>query len=410
MLVHWIWLSTRKNLKEREIVAVLQYFGDPESIYYAPAEAYRQVPGMSLKGDRSLQDKSLEEAQEILRRCSQEGIHLLTLQDAAYPARLKGIADPPVVLYYKGVLPNMDAVPLIGAVGTRSFSDHGMQMARKIGYQLAQGGAVVVSGMAEGIDAGLISGALAAGGAVIGILGCGADRVYPASNRKLYENALQCGCLISEFPPGTQPFKWNFPKRNRLISGISNGVLVVEAPERSGALITARQAAEQGRDLFAVPGNPNSPSCQGSNQLLEDGAVKVCTGWDILEHYQHRYTCIVPSADDCPEPAELEKLTLEMKGTEASSGKKPSRNASKEKKVIDNPSKPPYIDQEKLLSQLSEQEKSIVSQLRQGPRGTDDVVHNAGLPMAKAMPVLTMLEIKGVIRRLPGNLIALREQ
>ena len=289
MLIHWIWLSTRKDLKERETIAVVRYFGDPESVYQAEQQDYARIPGITTKAVAALMDKSLEESKKILRCCAEKGIQLLTWQDAAYPARLKGIMDPPVLLYYKGVLPDMSERPLIGAVGTRSYSAYGMNMAHQMGYQLTRGGALVVSGMADGIDAGVISGALAAGGGAVGILGCGVDVVYPSSNRELYEGVLRCGCLISEFPPGTRPYKWNFPKRNRLISGVSNGVLVVEAPERSGALITARLAAEQGRDLFAVPGNANSPSCQGSNRLLRDGAFLVHTGGDILEYYRYQY-------------------------------------------------------------------------------------------------------------------------
>lgn len=410
MLKYWIWLSTRKEMKGQEIAAVLQYFGDPESIYYAPAEAYRQVPGMSGKALGSLQDKSLEKPRRILDRCFREEITLLTWKDPAYPARLKGIADPPVLLYCKGRMPDGETAPLIGAVGTRSFSDHGLQMSRQLGYQLGKGGAVVVSGMAGGIDAGVISGALAAGGAVIGILGCGVDLVYPASNRELFEQVQNHGCLISEYPPGTQPYKWNFPRRNRLISGVSNGVLVVEAPEKSGALITARQASEQGRELYAVPGNANAPSCRGSNQLLRDGAVMVSSGWDILERYQHRYACVAFCDEDCPSPEELERITLDIMKSPMQSGKKPVQNPPKEKKVIDNPPNPPYIDVEKMLSRLSEQEAAIVSQLTGGARAMDDVIYSAGLSMGKAMSLLTMLEIKGVLRRLPGNLIALREQ
>ena len=410
MLTHWLWLSTRKELKDREIVAVLQYFGDPESAYRGTEQAYRQVPGLSAKALAGLADKSTEQAVQILRSCRREGIQILTWQDPAYPARLKGIADPPVVLYYKGRLPDTVSAPLIGAVGTRSFSDYGMEMARQLGYQLAQGGAVVVSGMAEGIDAGVTGGALAAGGAVVGVLGCGVDVVYPASNRQLYQSVTDRGCLISEFPPGTKPMRWHFPKRNRLISGISNGVLVVEAPEKSGALITARLAAEQGRDLFAVPGNANAPSCQGSNRLLRDGAVLVHTGQDILEYYCHRYPRTVHCEGACPTAPELENLTQTMGVRSVPAVRKTRQTAPKEKKVIDNPIKPPYIDVEKKLSALSEPERAIVQQLTAGPRLTDEVISGSGVPVAKAISLLTMLEIKGLIKRLPGNLIALQEE
>lgn len=410
MLIHWIWLSTRKDLKERETIAVVRYFGDPESVYQAEQQDYARIPGITTKAVAALMDKSLEESKKILRCCAEKGIQLLTWQDAAYPARLKGIMDPPVLLYYKGVLPDMSERPLIGAVGTRSYSAYGMNMAHQMGYQLTRGGALVVSGMADGIDAGVISGALAAGGGAVGILGCGVDVVYPSSNRELYEGVLRCGCLISEFPPGTRPYKWNFPKRNRLISGVSNGVLVVEAPERSGALITARLAAEQGRDLFAVPGNANSPSCQGSNRLLRDGAFLVHTGGDILEYYRYQYPQLNMAVGNTGMETALEEMAAKTTPRRVRAVKKSTKTPPQEKKVIDNPAKPPYIDVDKIQPVLTEQEKSIAIQLVKGPLLTDEAVQRAGLSAAKAMSLLTMLEIKGVIRRLPGNLIALQEQ
>ena len=410
MLVHWIWLSSRKELKERESVAVLRSFGDPESVYRATQQDYVGIPGITAKAITALMDKSLEESQKILRICAEKEIRVLTWQDAAYPSRLKGIIDPPLVLYYKGLLPNMEGKPLIGAVGTRSYSDYGMHMARQLGYQLSRGGILVVSGMADGIDAGVIGGALAAGGTTVGILGCGVDVVYPTSNHELYEGVLRNGCLISEFPPGTRPYKWNFPKRNRLISGISNGVLVVEAPERSGALITARMAAEQGRDLFAVPGNADSPSCQGSNRLLRDGAFLVHNGEDILEYYRYQYPQLHTASMDADAEKALEKMSVNTPPRKPRVVKKVTKTAQQEKKVIDNPAKQLYIDVDKIQPALTEQEKAIATQLTQGPLLTDEAVQRAGLSAAKAMSLLTMLEIKGVIRRLPGNLIALQEQ
>ena len=409
MLNHWVWLSTRKHMKEREIAAVFRYFGDPESAYTAGAERYRQIPGIGEKAIASLCDKSLEEAQQIVLQCQKKHISLLTFQDAGYPRRLKGIADPPMVLYYKGVLPDFEGTPIIGAVGTRSCSEYGQTMALQLGYQLTKAGAVVISGMAEGIDAAVMAGALASGGVALGILGCGVDRVYPASNKKLYDQVCRQGCLLSEYPPGTQPFKWNFPKRNRLISGMSLGVLVIEAPEKSGALITARQAVEQGKELFAVPGNANEDRAKGSNQLLLDGGSVVRCGGDLLERYQARFPEITICDHTCPEPEALRKLADSYIDQPSPPPVKKEKSPKKDKKTIDNPSKPPYIDLEKLNLQLSEVERSIVVQLTRGAKNTDEVVLTAGLSMSKAMSVLTMLELKGIIQRLPGNNISLRE-
>jgi DNA processing protein len=235
------------------------------------------------------------------------------------------------------------------------------------------------------------------------------DRIYPASNAALYRAVLEKGCLISEFIPGTQPYKWNFPKRNRVISGISHGVLIVEAPEKSGAMITARQALDHGKELFAVPGNVNAESARGSNQLISDGAAVAQCGGDILEYFQPRFPYLSIRDGECPQPQELEAITDTWRRTGHISVKKTEETSLKNKKDIDNPAKPPYIDVEKCHLQLSEQESAIVTQLTQGAKNLDEVVHCAGLSMGKAMSLLTMLEIKGVIRRLPGNLIALKE-
>ena len=243
MLIHWIWLATRQGLNDRMKVAVLQHFQDPEDAYYAEGEAFRRIDGLTIENMEALQDKNLKQAGKILDQCADKDIHILTFQDAAYPRRLKNISDPPLVLYYKGRLPDFDDSPLVAVVGTRKASGYGLTAAKRMGYQIAKCGGTVVSGMAFGIDGVATDGALTAGGTVVGVLGCGADVVYPLSNRALFADVERRGCLLTEFPPETPPQKWNFPKRNRIISGLSNGVLVVEAPERSGALITARQAA-----------------------------------------------------------------------------------------------------------------------------------------------------------------------
>ena len=208
------------------------------------------------------------EANGILGDCAAKGIYVLTYQDAAYPNRLKHIPDPPLTLYYQGTLPDFDAEPAVAVVGTRRASAYGCLTARRMGYQIAKCGGLVVSGMAGGVDTLAMKGALLAEQPVVGVLGNGLDVVYPRSNRDLYQDVAWRGCLLSEFPPGTPPIGRNFPRRNRIISGLTCGVVVVEAPARSGALITAQLALDQGRDVFAVPGNVDAACSAGSNGLL----------------------------------------------------------------------------------------------------------------------------------------------
>ena len=412
MLVHWIWFSLRQNVSDRMKMELLRHFRDPEEIFYAGKEAFRNVEDLSEEGFASLQDKDLQKAEWVLRQCEKEKLGILTIQDAAYPARLKNISDPPAVLYYKGRLPDFDGSPLIGVVGTRQASPYGLTAAKRMGYQIARCGGVVVSGMAKGIDSMAMSGALTAGGTVVGVLGCGADMVYPPSNKNLFADTENYGCILSEFIPGTQPLAWNFPRRNRIISGLSCGVLVVEAPEKSGALITANQALEQGRDVFVVPGNIDVPTFVGSNRLLRDGAIAVSSGWDILSEYEALYpekirredgkVHLTVYPDEVTKNAKVaQKLETPKKNTEA--------KQKNDKKVIDNVVKPPYSDVNKDLSAFSAEERALIGALQCGERLVDDVIAEVGLPAAKILSMLTIMEIRGIIRRLPGKRIALKE-
>ncbi len=204
------------------------------------------------------------------------------LKDPGYPELLKKIPDPPAVLYVKGTLLEEDAAA-VAIVGTRSATGYGLKAARRLAFELARRGITVVSGLAEGIDGAAHAGALEAGGRTIAVLGHGFQFLYPPQHRGLAEQVAASGALVSEFPMEMEPEKWNFPKRNRIISGLSLGVVVVEAPERSGALITARMAAEQGREVFAVPGPIGVEQSRGTHRLLKDGAKLVEEAEDVLE-------------------------------------------------------------------------------------------------------------------------------
>ncbi len=416
MLKHWIWLAHRPGLNDRMKALLLQHFRDPEDIYYADSESFCHIEGLREEHMEALRDKDLIPAEEILEACGREKLSILTYRDAAYPVRLKNIADPPLVLYYKGRLPAFDDNPVIAVVGTRKASAYGMTAAKRMGYQIGKCGGIVVSGMAYGIDGMAMAGALTAGQTAVGVLGCGADIVYPLSNRALFRDVEQYGCILSEFPPGMQPARWTFPKRNRIISGLSNGVLVVEAPEKSGALITASLAAEQGRDVFVVPGNIDQPGFVGSNRLLRDGAIAVSSGWDILSEYEalypdkiHRETAGSHQsayADEVEKAAaEAEKSMPKVAQKPRLPGKKTDLKEKLEKKGIDKSDSSPYSDVSNKLPKLSPEEQKIISALDGGEKLVDDVIAETGLTTGKILACLTMLELKGVIRRLPGKRI-----
>ena len=414
MLIHWIWFSTRPGLSDRGRAAVLQHFHDAEDIYYADPEAIACVEGLSAEACESLAEKDLKAAEEILSQCAKKDIHILTYQDAAYPARLKAISDPPVVLYYKGTLPELDALPVIAVVGTRKASAYGMTTAKRMGYQIATCGGVVLSGAADGIDSMAMRGALSAGGTVVAVLGCGADVVYPRRNRSLYADTERCGCLLTEFAPGTPPLKWNFPKRNRIISGLCCGVLVVEAPEKSGALITARRAADQGRDVFVVPGNIDVDTCRGSNALLRDGAIAVSSGWDVMSEYAAQFPGKIREnrsgssqtvyTDELEMASAAQEQPMQKVAQKAKlPGKQKKEKSPKTKKVIDNSASPLYIDAEIDMPSLTETEQAVMEHLQIGCTLVDDIIAAAGLPAGTVSATLTMLQIKGVVKLLPGN-------
>lgn len=414
MLIHWIWLATRPGMQDHQRLAILEAFGSPEDVYFGDPSAYASVEGITESGRKALADKDLSEAQKIMDQCIQKDIQICTYHDGCYPFRLKNIADPPLVLYYRGRLTALDSCPCIGVVGTRKCSVYGITAARRMGYQIVRCGGMVVSGLAAGIDSAAMQGALTAGGNVIGVLGCGIDVVYPANNKSLYLDTERNGCLISEFPPETPPYKSNFPRRNRIISGVSNGVLVVEAPEGSGSLITARRALDQGRDVFVVPGNIDVPSFQGSNALLREGAIAVSSGWDVVSEYEALY----PNQVRRGGPTEDEERDLPMEKTEKSMPlvaqkreiprEKPLSDRKKLKKPIDNGGKPPYSDHCDIWEKLSDAEKNLLESLRTGEKLVDELIAGSGLPTGKVLSMLTMLQIRGVVKMLPGKRIALK--
>lgn len=409
MLVHWIWLATRPGMHDRDKRVVLEHFSDPEDVFYAQKAAFHGLEGVTEACVEALVDKDLSQAEKILRDCADKGIRICTYTDAAYPSRLKHIPDPPLVLYYKGMLPNLDGIPVVGVVGTRRPSAYGLSVARRMGYQIARCGAVVVSGVATGIDSAAMTGAMTGDGCVVGVLGCGADVVYPASNRSIYLDTERRGCLLSEFPPGTPPYKWNFPKRNRIISGLSNGVLVVEAPEGSGSLITARRAADQGRDVFVVPGNVDMPGFAGSNALLRAGAIMAANGWDVVGEYEALYPGKL-HRDGLRQQEDLDFSEHNDSQSLAKVAQKPSEfpkkklfDKKKEKITIDKEEPCAYSDQSDSYVPGSEEEKLLLDSLGFEERLVDELIAETKLPTGKVLGMLTLLEIKGVVARLPGK-------
>lgn len=381
MLKYWVWLSELKGLRNQTRLALLRRFGDPESIFYADADELLLTDGVERSQLKLLENHDLAPADRILADCQQLDIRLLTLSDAAYPGRLKNIYDPPALLYYKGKLPLLDDLLSVAVVGTRDCTPYGVACAEKLGFGLASGGAAVVSGLAKGIDAAAIRGALRAGGVTVGVVGNGLDVYYPYESRYLYEDVASAGILLSEYPPGTEPASGHFPVRNRIISGLSLAALVVEAPEKSGALITAATALEQGRDVFAVPGPIDAPASVGCNCLIRDGAGLVSDAYDILREYEGRFVLNLKESREQPE-------TL---GYQA-------RMAPEPKPVA------PTLSLRHSDAELTDDQIAVLKALSDTePMQVDDLTELVEIPTRRVLSALTVLEIDQYVAQHPGK-------
>lgn len=290
-LIYWIWLSLALSLPSRAVAPLLDAFaGSAGKVYEADGEDYRRLTFLTPGEKKKLADKDLGKAGVIFDYCDGNGVRILTFSDPNYPKRLKQIPDPPVLLYYRGTLPDFDALPCFAVVGTRAMSHYGAQNAFDISFDLARMGCVTVSGMALGIDGVAAASTLAAKGMTVAVCGCGIDYIYPSSHATLYREIIAGGgAVITEFSPFERPAGFHFPIRNRLISGLSRAVIVVEGDGKSGAMITAETAKKQGRDVFAVPGKIGDKNNEGPLLLLKNGAFPITCADDIYDRYREEY-------------------------------------------------------------------------------------------------------------------------
>lgn len=281
-LKEWVWLANLQGIITRKKIELLRIFESPRTIYDADEIALAQTGILTRDNIASItSEEAKDNANRVMEELAENNIDVVTLEDDNYPYLLKNICDPPVCLYVKGEI--LAEEPIIAVVGSRKASGYGLASAKKISAELSAYNICVISGMARGIDTASHQGALSASGRTIAVLGCGLDIVYPPENKKLMERIIERGAVISEYPPGVQPAPHHFPIRNRIVSGMSVGVLVVEAGEKSGSLITAQLALEQGRDVYALPGNVISINSKGTNKLIQDGAKLVTCVQDIVE-------------------------------------------------------------------------------------------------------------------------------
>ena len=398
-LKYWLWLTSRDGMDAASSLRVLDHFLTPERAYYAGAEDYEELP-LRPAVKRGLLDKELNTAEKILADCERLGVRILTIQDADYPVRLKQIADPPVVLYVKGRLFHFDEEVAIGVVGAREPSGYGVACAERFGLELARGGALLISGIAEGLDSCAIRGALKGGGPVVSVLAGGVDVPFPFRNRFLYEDVAAAGALISEYPPGTPHRGHHFLARNRILSGLSLGVLAVECRLHSGTMSTVNHALEQDRDVFAVPGAIDAPMSEGTNALIRQGARLVTCGRDILEEYWERYPLkLLGSSPLTPEAAQA-RLDDLRQADEAAPPKKPQTPKPAAEPEV---AKRQVVPRGEQKARFTDDELAVLAALGKGNKTADELVELTQLPARRVLSTLTMLQIGAAVEELPGK-------
>ncbi len=439
----WVWLSGALKTAQHEYYLLMSLYHTPYDIFLAEPEELERIDSLTDRSRKALSDKSLTRATEILEQCERLGIKLVHYGEKSYPGLLSEIKDPPILLYYKGTLPDLSHGLTIGMVGTRHMSAYGLKNAYRLAYDLASEKAVIVSGMAAGIDGVCAAAALKAGGFTVAVLGCGVDIVYPAHHKVLMKEIAERGLLISEYPPGTRPTRYHFPVRNRLISGMSHGTVVVEAGVKSGSLITAKNTILQGRSLFALPANVGQRGSEGTNGLLRDGVTPITSAADIFEDF----SVPVPARlsreggdaysiePDLPYLASLGVISLgeggeplhttaTLKTTRTPSARKESASVKPAEKSADPPAKEkrsvPRGEQtfepsprttrsdvqtpDGVISSLTDLQRAILEAIPDDRAVSLDSLSGLEASYGDIIASLTMLEILGLVQKLPGAL------
>ena len=369
MIRYSIWLSEALGAGNRHVAAALGHFGNAKAIYEAGAEKRAASRLFTKTESARLNAVTLQDAAAIKEECDRHGIRLIPFGAPEYPYCLSVIDDPPVLLYVKGTMPDFDKTPAVCVVGPRTVSEFGKKAAYSLSYRLAKAGMIVVSGGALGCDTFAHTGALKAQGVTALVMGCGILSDYLQENRELREEVAQSGCLISEVSPHTPASKFSFPIRNRILSALCVATVLVEAGKQSGALITASHAAEQGRDVFVVPGNPNLPQYEGSNALLRDGAKPLLDAGDIFGEYLPRF----------PDQIHVERAFSE----------EPAEKKENVYKKLSNET-------------LSNHAKIVYNHIRSKQFYPEEIT-DTGLTVEEILTALTELEFEMMIRAVPGG-------
>ena len=407
-LVYWIWLSLACTPDSSTFAKLIAKFDDAKDIYDAGDREIRSVVGAKVSDCSSLVNKNLDRATEIYKFCTEKGVGILTYSDDKFPESLRNIPTPPVLLYYRGHLPDFSKGFRCAIVGTRSLSDYGRKNAFKLGYDMGSAGATVVSGMAIGIDGVAMAGAIASGATTVAVIGSGIDVCYPSVHLTLARAIVKKGCVLTEYAPGTKPDKFNFPRRNRLISGLCPVTVVVEGKESSGSMITARHAKAQGREVFAFPGNVGSDGSQSTNLLIKNGA-HLCTGAeDIIGRFEKEYLGVLNPflLKEKPEVNMLDVLRELSVSALTPNDDVYSIPKVKKEKVIKEASKPKVVEEENLLPEMPVFDADLLKLYKKIPMSGECAVESLAdetTDLRTVMKLLLKLEMGRFVIMLPGE-------
>ena len=361
-----IWLSLKTMNRQSYAVKLQNHFGTIENIYNATRHDYLEIEGIRGEIVNALSDKSLDKAKQVVYDTQKYGIDILTEEDKNFPKALLDISEPCSVIYKLGELPDWDNIFSITVVGTRKYDEYGQTAAERISSELAKSGVTIISGMASGIDTFALRSALRIGAPTVAVMGCGLERAYPDENWKLMNDIIKTGCAISEYPPYMPPKKENFPKRNRIMCALGDGILAVQSPKRSGTHITCEYARDMGKPVFAVPGSIFNPNCEGTNNLIKQGASAVTSGEDILEHFPIRKNFLKPIEEKTETKTEI-------------------------------------LTDEKPIEGLSDDENKIISLLRRKDMNIEEIAARGEFTINQLNGILPILEIEGYVKKMAGN-------
>lgn len=388
---YWLWLASETGVSPRSKIALLAHYGDPERAYSAPNGEYAHIEGITTADAEKLEKRCLDRVEDILEACDMQNISIMTLNNVAYPTKLKNISAPPAVLFIRGNLPEIDDNAAVAIIGTRNASAYGVKMAARLGDETARCGAILTNGLSGSIEVTAAKACLKAGGKCVAVLGTPHSKELTG----LEADIAARGAVISEYPPGTVSQRSFFRDRNRITAGLSDCVIAVEAPLKSGTLLFADEAANQGREIFAVPGNADCENSRGTNLLIQQGAKLVMNAWDALSEFEAVY------------PGKLRETDVKHEETAPAEPAKPAVVVKTQEKAVDKTDDRDYIDWKEQLKALNADQLKIIGAIEKSASHVDDIVAETGLSVAKVLGQLTVLEIKGYIRRSAAKTIVL---